>query len=118
MITWSSDIAIYLHHQPVDFRKAINGLAILVEESMQLSLFERSLFVFCNKRRTQLKVLYWDDTGFALWQKRLEKQKFKWPKQSQGAVITLSYEQWHWLLKGIDFSRIKPHKSLFFSHVT
>ena len=66
MIEWQRDIEIYLHREPVDFRKAINGLSVIVEEMLEISPFSQALFVFCNKRRTQLKVLYWDETGFAL----------------------------------------------------
>src|SRR5690625_7829901 len=79
MIQWPEDIKIYLHREPVDFRKAINGLSVIVQDEMALSPFDRALFVFCNKKRSQLKVLYWDETGFVLWQKRLERDKFKWP---------------------------------------
>jgi len=82
---------------------------------MALSPFETALFVFCNKRGTQLKVLYWDMTGFALWQKRLEKAKFKWPKKHASTTITLTHEQWLWLLRGFDITRIKPHESLTYS---
>jgi transposase len=80
--------AVYLHREPVDFRKSINGLSIIVEQSMALSLFDSSLFVFCNKQRDKLKVLYWDSSGFCLWYKRLEKEKFKWPKKDSRNVIT------------------------------
>lgn len=69
---------VYLHKQPVDFRKSINGLSLLVEQEMQLSPFSGALFVFCNQQRTRLKVLYWDSTGFCLWYKRLEKDKFRY----------------------------------------
>lgn len=69
MIQWPEDIKIYLHREPVDFRKAINGLSVIVQDEMALSPFDRALFVFCNKKRSQLKVLYWDETGFALWKK-------------------------------------------------
>ena len=86
--------AIYLHKQPVDFRKSINGLSVIVEEHMQLSTFSGALFVFCNRQRDKIKVLYWDQTGFCLWYKRLEKDKFKWPKQMIGEVLTLSERQW------------------------
>jgi len=70
---------VYLHRQFVDFRKSINGLAALVESELALSAMSGALFVFCNKGRDKLKILYWDRTGFALWYKRLEKDKFKWP---------------------------------------
>lgn len=115
MIDWHTDVEIYLHRQPVDFRKAINGLSVIVEEQMQLSPFDPALFVFCNKTRDKLKVLYWDQTGFALWHKRLEKAKFKWPRKSKEDIVTLSHEQWLWLLRGLDISRLEPHPELYFS---
>lgn len=116
MITWS-DVPIYLHRNPVDFRKAINGLAVIVSEEMNLDVYKQALFVFCNKNRRQLKVLYWDDTGFVLWQKRLEKDKFKWPRKDVLETVTITYEQWQWLLRGFDFSKFKPHKQLIFTDV-
>lgn len=89
-------------------------MSVIVQEQMALSSFDRSLFVFCNKRCTQLKVLYWDVTGFALWQKRLEKAKFKWPRQHSEATLSVKHEQWVWLLRGFDIQKIKPHEALFF----
>ena len=50
---------IYLHREPVDFRKSINGLTLIVEQEMQLSPFSDAVFVFCNKARDKLKVVYW-----------------------------------------------------------
>ena len=117
MITWQENIDIYLHRDPVDFRKAINGLSLIVSEVLELPPFDRSLFVFCNKRRTQLKALYWDETGFALWQKRLEKDKFKWPKRVNSQKVNITHEQWCWLLRGFDFTKIKPHPRLEFSRI-
>ncbi len=118
MIDWHTDITIYLHRDPVDFRKAINGLSVIVEEQMSLSPFDRALFVFCNKRRNQLKVLYWDNSGFALWQKRLEKSRFKWPKKNKSATFSLTHEQWLWLLRGFDISKIKAHESLNYQAIS
>ena len=117
MIRWSESCQIYLHCDPVDFRKAINGLAVIVAEQMSLSPYDPALFVFCNKNRSQLKVLYWDDTGFALWQKRLEKDKFKWPKRKTLPKVVVSHEQWCWLLRGFNISDLKPHSRLFFTDV-
>lgn len=114
MIEWSTDVTCYLHREPVDFRKAINGLSVMVQEEMALSPFDRSVFVFCNRRRTQLKVLYWDETGFALWQKRLEQDRFKWPRHWPDETVILSHEQWQWLLRGMDIRQLKPHKKCFF----
>jgi transposase len=62
---------IYLYMDIVDFRKSINGLIVVVEQDMNLNPFRDALFVFCNKKRDKVKILYWDKTGFALWYKRL-----------------------------------------------
>jgi len=58
-----------------DLRKSINGLAALVGEEMSLSPFTEALFGFCNRKRDLIKLLYWDHNGFALWMKRLEKDR-------------------------------------------
>ncbi|MFT5082326.1 MAG: transposase [Lentisphaeria bacterium] len=112
MIRWSENITTYLNREPVDLRKAINGLNLIVEEHVQLSVFDRAIFVFCSKNRAQIKVLYWNNTGFVLWQKRLEKAKLKWPRKHPAETITLTSEQWSWLLRGFDINRLKPHKHL------
>jgi len=111
------EVPIYLHRDPVDFRKAINGLSSIVETSMELSAFDSSLFVFCNKARDKLKVLYWDDTGFCLWHKRLEKDKFIWPKKHYDSVVNWNLEQLNWLLRGIDVSKISTHNSLKYNSI-
>ncbi|MDP5211117.1 IS66 family insertion sequence element accessory protein TnpB [Microbulbifer sp. 2205BS26-8] len=113
MIQWQAP-KIYLHRGPVDFRKAINGLSLIVEQTMALSPFDPALFVFCNKRRDKLKVLYWDHTGFCLWQKQLEKDKFKWPRKYQDDVVELTAEQFDWLLRGYDILQMQPHQVLQF----
>lgn len=91
----------YLCAEHVDFRKSINGLAAFVECELELPVLSGALFVFCNKKRDKLKLLYWDSTGFALWYKRLDKHKFKWPKLTF-ATLTLSEQQLQWLLSGYD----------------
>jgi len=100
---------IYLHREPVDFRKSINGLALIVEQEMKLSPLTSTLFVFCNKNRDRVKALYWDRTGFCLWYKRLEQDKFKWPLKYAGPAMTLSEADWSRLLSGYD---ILGHRSL------
>lgn len=112
MLDTSHIAQVYLHRGYVDFRKSINGLSIIVEQEMKLSPFSTALFVFCNKRRDKLKVLYWDKTGFALWYKRLEQDKFKWPVKLNQDVIELSQTQWQWLLSGYDYLKFKGHQTL------
>jgi transposase len=103
---------IYLAVGSTDMRKAINGLSILVEQAMDLNPFSGDLFVFCNRQRTIIKILYWDHNGFCLWHKRLEKHKFKWPNTRQD-VITIGAKQLSWLLAGLDFT--SAHQRLQYS---
>jgi transposase len=105
---------IYLHRDVVDFRKSINGLMVIVENEMKHSPFDDALFVFCNRARDKVKALYWDKTGFCLWYKRLEKDKFKWPRKSNQACLNLSETEWNWLLSGLDLNQMKPHQALVF----
>lgn len=58
--------AVFLHRDFVDFRKSINGLAAIVEDELNCDAYTGELFVFCNKGKDKLKILYWDKTGFAL----------------------------------------------------
>ena len=105
-------VAVYLHRDPVDFRQSINGLSVIVESEMQLSALSGALFVFCNKRRDKVKLLYWDRSGFALWYKRLEQENFSWPRRVNESVVTLTEDQLHWLLAGYDITKMQPHAAL------
>ena len=107
--------SIYLHRDVVDFRKSINGLVLIVEQEMVLSPFSDALFVFCNKARDKVKVVYWDRSGFCLWYKRLEKERFKWPRKGQGTIMNLSEDQWRWLLSGYDIEGHQPLRFASFS---
>ena len=109
--------AVYLHREPVDFRRSINGLSAIVEGAMNLAPFSGAVFVFCNRRRDKLKILYWDHSGFALWYKRLEEAKFHWPRRWPDAVMTLREEQLHWLLAGYDITRLQAHAPVNYSRV-
>ncbi len=63
------DVTINVCLDPVDFRMGINGLSVLIEASLKYDPFSRNLFCFTNKRRNQIKVLYWERSGFCLWLK-------------------------------------------------
>ncbi|MFQ5470776.1 MAG: IS66 family insertion sequence element accessory protein TnpB [Gammaproteobacteria bacterium] len=118
MMRPSSELpAVYLCRDIVDFRKGINGLVVLVEEVLQHDPFSEQLFVFCNRKRDRVKLLYWERSGFCLWQKRLERKRFKWPRKESREVISWSGQQLNWLLDGYDVMRMKPHERLHFSGV-
>lgn len=103
---------VYVCLQPVDFRKGINGLSILVEAELELDPFSERLFVFTNRKRDKVKVLYWEGSGFCLWMKRLEQERFKWPAFLGGEVATVTGQQLNWLLDGIDLRYVRPHQRL------
>ena len=103
---------VYVCLQPVDFRKGINGLSILVEAELELDPFSERLFVFTNRKRDKVKVLYWEGSGFCLWMKRLEAERFKWPAFLGGEVATVTGQQLNWLLDGIDLRYVRPHQRL------
>ena len=106
---------LYIHRLPVDMRKNINGLSVIVQEEMKLDLKSSSLFIFCNQRRTRLKILYFDRSGFALWLKRLEESKFPWPKDYDEETISISTQDMALLLEGINvWSRFEE---VHFEHV-
>ncbi|MDP3032554.1 MAG: IS66 family insertion sequence element accessory protein TnpB, partial [Rhodocyclaceae bacterium] len=66
MFRFDPELKVYLHRKPVDGRKAINGLALLVEQALGLNPFTRAVFVFSNRRRDRIKILLWERTGFWL----------------------------------------------------
>jgi transposase len=103
---------VYLAIGATDMRKSINTLSILVEQAMGLNPFSGDLFVFCNRNQTILKILYWQGNGFCLWQKRLEKDRFFWPK-SADEVVRIGRQELQWLLAGLDFA--SAHKQLKYS---
>lgn len=107
---------VYLHREAVDMRKSIDGLSMIVLEEMKMSCKPDCLFVFVSRCGKKLKLLYWDRSGFALWYKRLEKQKFKWPRGHDDEVIVGSWEQLQNLLLGFDVFQ-KPHIYLQYSQV-
>lgn len=94
-------------------RKAIHGLLQLIEQEMQLDVFQRSAFLFCGVTKRNLKVIFWDKNGFCMLQKKLEKDKYAWPK-TEAEVLELTHEDLALLLQGFDLSA--RHKELkFFS---
>lgn len=103
--------AVYLYPKTVDFRMQFNGLALIVEQEIDASLMSGALFVFTNRTRKRLRILYWDKTGLAMWSKRLEKEVFKWPNSTQTS-ISLTEQQLHSLLGGFD---IHGHQPLFYA---
>lgn len=110
MIGLPSCVRIFLSTEPVDMRKGFDGLSSIVMTWSEY-LYSGHLFVFISKRRDRVKVLTWDNGGFVLWYKRLERGRFKLPKiDTEQRSVQLESGQLSMLLDGIDFSRVRRPK--------
>ena len=110
-----SKVRIFIRPGITDLRKAVNGLAGIIEGQMSGEPFSGNIYLFCNRGRKLLKALWWERNGFWLSQKRLEEDTFPWPDTSE-AARELSSEQVSMLLQGIDF--FKAHKALYYKNVS
>ena len=101
---------IYVHVKPVDFRKQVNGLSNLVQCVLNHNPMSGDLFVFFNRALDKVRILFWERTGFVLYSKYLEEDRFVLPK-SNDPSMRITAEQLRWLLEGININLVKPHKS-------
>jgi transposase len=97
-----------------DMRKQINGLSVIVQQSCKDGPFTGSYYIFCGRTRKILKILYWDRTGFCLWQKRLERDSFPWPRNKK-EITEITRQQLRLVLRGIDVW--KEHEKLEYTSV-
>ncbi len=117
MIRPGDEVRVHLCRDVVDFRKQMRGLSVLVQEELELDPFSSHLFAFCNRRRDHVRLLYWERNGFAMWQKKLEADKFPWPREVDQEVVELSGRELNWLLDGMDVFAMKPHETLLYESV-
>jgi transposase len=98
-------------------RKSIEGLSLVIVEHLASNPANGTVYVFINKKRDKLKLLYWDRNGFCLLYKRLEKQRFLIPSMdAKEESMLLKPEQLRWLIDGLDISKIKGFERLEYSH--
>lgn len=109
-----SRMKIFIRPGATDLRKQINGLATLVQTAMGKDPLSGNLFLFVNREKRLMKALYWDRSGFCLWMKRLERDRFPWPK-SEEAAREIDVEQLRMELAGIDFWN--AHQNLTYTAV-
>lgn len=111
-----TNVRVYLAMGYTDMRMSINGLSALVRSKMKENPLSGHLYVFMNRRKTLVKILYWDRNGFCLWQKRLEKDVFTWPT-CENDVLAIHLRELLWLIDGLDIETVRAHKSLEYSVV-
>ncbi len=104
MLTLGMALRIYLYRSPCDMRRSFDGLCGIIRNELGLEPLSSSLFVFLNRSRRMVKLLYWDQDGLALWYKRLEKGAFSVP-QIHSHDGQINRRELSMLLEGI-----VPHK--------
>lgn len=106
MIALPSGVRVLIATSPVDFRKGMDGLAALVQETLKADPFSGAIFVFRAKRADRVKLICWDGTGLCLFAKRLEEGTFRWPRIENG-TMRLTPAQLAALLEGLDWTRVR-----------
>jgi len=102
----TGQVRVLVATKPVDFRKGMDGLAALVKEQLRSDPFSGAIYVFRAKRADRVKLIWWDGTGLCLFAKRLEDDKFRWPKIEDG-VMRLTAAQLQALVEGLDWRRVQ-----------
>ncbi len=106
MLTLAGAARIWLYRGATDMRRSFDGLAGMVRTYIEEDLFSGALFVFVNRRRTMVKILYWQRDGWALWAKRLERGTFRMPTATTSVRLELSSADLAMLLEGITPRRV------------
>ncbi len=115
MISVAEDIKILVCTQPIDMRKSINGLVVLIVETLKQDPQSRQMFLFYSKGKDKIKAILWDKNGFILLYKKMEKEKFTFPQNIHSDHIEIDSDLLKWLLHGFDFYRLKHHPELKFT---
>jgi transposase len=106
MIHLPASVRVYLCLAPTDMRRSFDGLYALVRDHLQLDAFAGHLYIFLNRRRDRVKILYWDRDGFAVWAKRLEEGVFAIPSRDGDATrLEITTEELGALLSGINLEQ-------------
>ncbi len=109
MISFPSAVKVYLCKQVTDMRRSFDGLAMMVQNIVKQDPLSGHMFVFRNKRGNMMKLLYWDNDGYAIWYKRLEKGKFSWPSNIQEGMA-IDSRDFAMILEGVKLSRTAKEK--------
>jgi transposase len=108
MLNLSLTVEVYLCTLPTDMRRGFDGLMRMAEEHLQRNVLQGGLFVFVNRGRDRVKLLYWDQDGLAVWYKRLERGTFAVPQVDEETVsVILSATELAMLLGGVDLKRTR-----------
>lgn len=104
-----AQVRVWLYTRPTDMRKSFDGLSALVKNTLAEDPTSGHLFAFINRKRTYMKILYFDRSGYCLWSKRLEQGRFHY-RDGSGDKTMLNWTQLKLLLEGIEFKKIRQYK--------
>ena len=111
MITFCSDVRIFMHTGPIDMRKSYDGLYGIVSSDFQRDVREGGLFLFLNRRRDRVKLLWFESGGLVIWMKRLEVGTFHRPVCDANAKqVVLTAAELHMLISGIDLVHTRQRR--------
>ena len=111
MLSIAADTRIFVAAGHTDMRKGFDGLCALITSVLQKDPLSGQLFLFINRRRDKMKILYWDGDGLAIWYRRLEQGTFQFPKIQEGQTsVEIRCDELTMLLRGIDYSNVKRRK--------
>lgn len=105
---------IYIAYGATDFRKQTSSLCSIVRDIFKMNPYDKSAYIFCNKKRNSIRVLCYDKNGFILAQKTLletERMKFQWPKNST-ELRNITKQQLEWLLSGLKIEQKNRFKEI------
>lgn len=107
MLHLSASCTYFLYTGPADMRKSFDGLCGIIQSRMALNALDGSVFIFMNRRRTQVKLLHWEGDGFSIYYKRLEKGTFELPAaRGQLTAIALDSQQLQFILQGVALKKV------------
>ncbi len=108
----------FLCRSATDMRKGFDGLSGVVRNALEMDPLSGDVFIFLNRRRTHMKLLVWEDSGFVVYYKRLEKGRFEYPSlggSGAGRSINISWRQLMLIIQGIDLKSVRQRKRFSFS---
>lgn len=109
MLSFPAGVKLYLATGPTDLRKSFNGLSMLVEHEYGLDAMAGHLFVFLNRRKNQVRILFWDRDGFCIVAKKLERGTFRRSKECGGGLphVEINAADLALLLEGIEVKEVR-----------
>jgi len=113
MIALPSQIRVFLYRQPTDMRKSFHGLVALTESALGQDPLSGSFFVFVNRRRDRVKILYWGQTGYCIWYQQLQRGTYQLPKHDEldaAEALEMTRTQLSLILDGIDLASVRQRK--------